>query len=350
MITLKEQITHAAELLCTGKVVAFPTETVYGLGADATNEVAVKKIFQLKGRPTYNPLIIHVDNVSQVSEYVTITPRTRIAEQFERLLPLWPGPLTVVFPEKKSTISSAASAGLPSVGIRIPSHPLAQALLQQTNRPIAAPSANISEYVSATTAQHVRDCFGDAVYVLDGGPSTVGIESTIVQLSEDGPATVLRPGFITREALENHLMEELSTRTEHKATHQVMTSPGQLKKHYSPNTPLYMFEKAEAVSLVKQTLGRRIGMITISDGLEFDSAHIMTVPLSQSRDQNDYAKNLYAAIRTLDKAGLELIFIEKPTNGPLREALLDRLNRATHQYMERPVYASRRDESIPKSL
>ncbi|MGA1190755.1 MAG: L-threonylcarbamoyladenylate synthase [Bdellovibrionota bacterium] len=325
------QLAHAADLIRTGSVVAFPTETVYGLGADATNDTAVQKIFHLKGRPSHNPLIVHLAHREQLSEYVTIKEKSRVAEQLERLCPLWPGPLTIVFPEKKSIITDSASAGLSSVGIRVPNHPVARSLLELSNRPIAAPSANMSEYVSATTVDHVRDCFGDTLCILDGGPSSLGIESTIVQLSEEHPAIILRPGSITRELLSQHLMEELSSVEPRTHMRESVIAPGQLKKHYAPRTPLYFIENSQDESFLEASKNLRVGKILFSQQEKPYDDSISTHYLSTAGEHGECAKNLYATIRNLDKANLDLIVIEKPKQGPLFEALYDRLKRAVQE-------------------
>jgi len=335
------QLVHAAELIRTGSVVAFPTETVYGLGADATNETAVQKIFQLKGRPSHFPLNVHLAHREQLSEYVEIKPKSRIAEQLDRLSPLWPGPLTIVFPQKKSSITDSASAGLSSVGIRIPNHPIAKALLELSNRPIAAPSANISEYVSATTAVHVKECFGDSICILDGGPSSLGIESTIIQLSEDHPATLLRPGSITREQLREYLLEELSSVGSDNQSGEKIIAPGQLKKHYAPHTPLYFIESDQEASFAETSKNLRIGKILFSEQEKACNESALTYFLSASGEHDECAKNLYATIRTLDKAHVDLIVIEKPQQGPLFEALYDRLKRAVKDPKALPSLAQK---------
>lgn len=327
----KTQIANAAELIRNGSVVAFPTETVYGLGADATSDIAVKKIFQLKGRPAHNPLIVHLAHREQLSEYVALKQKSRVAEQLERLSPLWPGPLTIVFPQKKSIITDSASAGLPSVGIRIPNHPIATALLELSNRPIAAPSANISEYVSATTGEHVKDCFGDSIHILDGGPCSLGIESTIIQLSEEHAATILRPGSITREQLKEHLVEELSPIQPDNSMQEKVIAPGQLKKHYAPRTPLYFVERDQHTSFMEAAKSLRVARIFFSEQEKVRDASMSTYYLSTSGEHHECAKNLYATIRALDKAHLDLIVIEKPKQGPLFEALYDRLKRAVKE-------------------
>src|SRR5688572_29815393 len=238
--TSAEDIQRAVALLREGRLVAIPTETVYGLAADATSEPAVRRIFEAKRRPPTNPLIVHVADVETAKRYAahwTHSAQT-LAEAF------WPGPLTLVL-QKTPAIPGVVTAGRATVGLRAPNHPLALQLLRAFDGPIAAPSANRSNRVSPTTAQHVRDELGDAVdLVLDGGPCTVGIESTVLDLSGDAPR-VLRPGAVTREQIESligpmEVMKDSVTEVTLPAT-----SPGQHAVHYAPRTPAYRFDASQ---------------------------------------------------------------------------------------------------------
>ncbi len=233
-------IHKAVEILKSGGLVAFATETVYGLGADAANAAAVAKIFAVKGRPAANPLIVHVATTSVAKRYTASWPRP--AELLARAL--WPGPLTLVLP-KGPQIVSAVTAGLPSVAIRCPDHPLAQELLRQFDGPVAAPSANRSTRVSPTTADHVRKDLGDKVdLILDGGPCRVGIESTVIDLTSSGP-TILRLGGIPRERLEE-IVGPVDVQTSTAAAFQAAKSPGQQAIHYAPMAPAYRLTETEA--------------------------------------------------------------------------------------------------------
>ncbi|MBC7784164.1 MAG: threonylcarbamoyl-AMP synthase [Burkholderiales bacterium] len=293
----------AVELLRMGKLVAFPTETVYGLGADATSDAAVAKIFAAKGRPGTNPLIVHVADESVARRYATHWP-----ESAERLVSaFWPGPLSIVL-AKADSISDLVTAGRKTVGLRSPDHALALELLRAFDGPVAAPSANRSNHVSPTTAQHVRDELGDAVdMILDGGPCAVGIESTILDLTADAP-TILRPGSITREMIEEVL--ETPVHQPHgmiAAIDQAATSPGQHAVHYSPRTPAYRFDPQQQAQL------------------DCTDAAILPITL----DADTYARQLYARLRLLDAQQLRAIYIELPPDTEEWRAVRDRIMRAT---------------------
>lgn len=320
----------AANLLRDGKLVAFPTETVYGLGADATNADAVEKIFAAKGRPPTNPLIIHVAGVVQAKRYARRWPHAA------RLLAMrfWPGPLTIVLP-KMPMIADAATAGSPTVGIRVPDHPLALALLRRFDGPVAAPSANKSNRVSPTTARHVRDELGDAVdLVLDGGPCAVGIESTVVDLCGDVP-TILRPGGVTREQIEAALKKPVNAPAGVLTpVGTVATSSGQHAVHYAPRTPAFRFESDEFPRVEGRSthpagwilldsrwrLTRALGRLT---GAPQPGRALL--PASPAA----YARRLYATLRELDGMGLSAIYVEMPPDAPEWAAVRDRVARAT---------------------
>lgn len=301
-------IALAVELLRAGKLVAFPTETVYGLGADATNADAVAGIFRAKGRPSNNPLIVHVASIEIAQRYADWNDAaTRLAEKF------WPGPLTLVLP-KKPTIADNATANGPTVGIRIPAHPLALELLHAFDGPVAAPSANRSNHISPTTARHVRDELGDAVdLILDGGPCTVGIESTVLDLASDTPR-VLRPGHITLEQIKSILNVGVAASVAAKP-HEGLRSPGQLPVHYAPRTPAYRFDAFERVLL------------------DLDDAAIIELTL----DPQSYARNLYARLRLLDTQNLRAIYVELPPDVPAWRAVRDRVLRATKPLEDDPA-------------
>lgn len=309
-------VARAVKLLKAGRLVAFPTETVYGLGADATNATAVEKIYSLKGRPSTNPLIVHVADIARARRYARQWPAAAqvLAERF------WPGPLTLVVP-KTSAIVDEATAGLATVALRAPDHPLALELLDAFDGPVAAPSANRSTRVSPTTAQHVRDELGDAVdLVLDGGPCRVGIESTVLNLSAERPA-ILRPGQVSRAQIEALIGPVLELRG-HVDRNEPATSPGQQEVHYAPSTPAYRLESS----------GRLRDQIEDGDavmllGEEFDlryGGRIVTMPDNPAA----YARDLYAVLRRLDASGAERILIEMPPDTPQWAAVRDRLMRA----------------------
>ena len=310
-------ITRAAAQLKAGELVAFPTETVYGLGADASNADAVRKVFAAKGRPADHPLIVHIADTVQLVNWAREIPQAvhTLAQKF------WPGPLTLVL-KRHPNVPDAVTGGQDTVAIRVPSHPVAQALLRAFNGGIAAPSANRFGRVSSTTAAHVREEFGDTVAcVLDGGATDVGIESTIVDCSGAAP-TLLRPGMITPQQIEAVLGKPL-------AAPQAKTPrvSGMLDKHYAPQTPLMQMEGDLVVelahSLVRQ--GKHVAVLArtklqpLLDNLTWVAAPV---------DAAGYAHDLYANLRALDHAGCDAILVEQPPDEAEWLAIRDRLNRA----------------------
>ena len=296
----------AVDLLRSGRLVAFPTETVYGIGADATNDEAVARVFAAKGRPANNPLIVHVANSVIAKRYVSDWPATasRLANVF------WPGPLTIVLP-KHPDISDLATGGGQTVGLRVPHHPLAIELLYAFDGPVAAPRAHRSNRVSPTTAAHVHDELGDRVdLVLDGGPCEVGIESTVLDLTGERPR-ILRPGRITAKQIEAALhqpVDDFPPPPPPAANGLApLSSPGQLPVHYAPQTPTFRFEPHQR------------------DSLDLDNATALLVTL----DPEAYARHFYARLRLLDTQELRAIYIELPPNTPEWRAVRDRVLRAT---------------------
>jgi L-threonylcarbamoyladenylate synthase len=304
-------IAAAAELLRAGKLVAFPTETVYGLGGDATNDRAVASIFATKGRPSFNPLIIHVPSAEEAAKLVLFDERaSRLAEAF------WPGPLTMVLPRRPdSPVSLLASAGLDSLAVRIPSHPIALALLQAAGCPVAAPSANPSGRVSPTTARHVAEHIEsgqlaqDVAMVLDGGPCTVGVESTVIDLSEERP-TLLRPGGIPRELLTKQLGPIAVARAVEMGGPK---SPGMLLSHYAPQLPVRL--DADSAQSGEALLG-------------FGPAKDAMLNLSAKGDLAEAAANLFAMLRALDRPTFRGIAVMPIPDDGLGAAINDRLRRA----------------------
>lgn len=319
-------IEEAVRLLKAGELVAFPTETVYGLGADATNEIAVRKIFEVKGRPSTNPLIVHVAQPSDISKYCDITrsfdPHL-VTARVEKLSVLWPGPLSVVLPRGDS-ISPSVSAGGDTVAMRVPNHPVALTLLAAFGGPLAAPSANPSEYVSPTTAEHVRSGLGSKVRcILDGGPCAVGLESTVLSLLEPSPR-ILRPGAITRAKLQEVLETEvLGTIVSHEKQ-EVKLSPGLLAKHYAPRTPVRLYSTITSTT----ELPARIGAILFRPH-ELSFAPTKVRILSDQGDLEEVAARLFAALRELDDLSLDVIIVDACDPVGLGEAIMDRLLRAS---------------------
>lgn len=300
-------ISEAADCLLRGEVVAIPTETVYGLAADATNASAVTKIFAAKGRPDFNPLICHIADFAQLDGLVAVDARARrLAEAF------WPGALTMVLPRLPDCpVAPAVSAGLPSLALRMPAHPVARELLSRVGRPVAAPSANRSGHVSPSTAQHVRDSLGPEIAILDGGPCKVGLESTVIGLTGDRP-TLLRPGGIPAEDIETVLGEPLAQPTDRK-----LQSPGMLLKHYAPRLP---------VRLNATAAQGREGLLSFGQPLP---GFATVYPLSESGDLAEAAARLYAGLHALDQMpGLEGIAVMPIPQQGLGVAINDRLSRA----------------------
>lgn len=297
-------LAEAALQLQRGGLVAFPTETVYGLGADATNGTAVAAIFAAKDRPRINPLIVHVQDKAEAEKHVVFSPAAhRLAEAF------WPGPLTLVLPRQTSTpLSLLVGAGLETVAVRVPSHPVARALIAAAGVPLAAPSANPSGSVSPTTAQHVAEGLGGRVaMILDGGPSAIGVESTVIGFDESGAAIMLRPGGVPRNAIETLLGPLVEP-----DKHGPISSPGQLASHYAPRAQL----RLNATYL-------REGEALLGFGLVTNA----TLNLSTAGNLSEAAANLFAMLRALDLESERIAVSPIPAHG-LGEAINDRLQRA----------------------
>jgi L-threonylcarbamoyladenylate synthase len=290
-------IERAAALLRAGKLVAFPTETVYGLGANALDEAAVRRIYEVKGRPATSPLIVHVDSVEMARGLAARWPEVadKLAARY------WPGPLTLVVP-KRPIVPDVVTAGLPTVGLRMPAHPLALELIRSAGLPLAGPSANRFTELSPTTAEHVRRSLGDSVdCILDGGPTTVGIESTVLSLAGPRPV-LLRPGVIPPDEIAT-VAGDLDTQQAAEGAH---PSPGMHLRHYQPRTPLVLGDPP----------GRGSGTC-LRRGIE--------MPM----DPLAYAAALYDTLHRLDEEGWDWIAIEPPPDTPEWAGVLDRLRRAS---------------------
>jgi L-threonylcarbamoyladenylate synthase len=307
-------IAEAAAVLRDGGLVAFPTETVYGLGADATNPRAVLRVFEVKARPSFDPLIVHLDRAAALPRVATgIDARVEtLAARF------WPGPLTLVLP-RAPEIPDVVTAGLDTVGVRVPAHPAARALLESAAVPVAAPSANPFGYVSPTTARHVAELLGEAVdIVLDGGPCSVGVESTILSLVQD-PPVILRPGGVPREELEAALGRSLAVAG---PTARPL-APGQLHRHYATHTPLRLLDGPAPDAPGPA----RVGLLLLSPRPE-PRGYAAVQILAPDGSLATAAANLFAALRHLDAAGLDLILAEPCAESGLGHAIMDRLRRA----------------------
>jgi L-threonylcarbamoyladenylate synthase len=307
-----EAITQAAEALSRGEIVAFPTETVYGLGANALDARAVARVFAAKERPRFNPLIVHLPGLAEAERYAVLDDTARLLAQA-----FWPGPLSLVVTKRPSGgIVDLVSAGLETIALRAPAHPVAQALLAAAQLPIAAPSANRSGRISPTTAAHVEAELDDRpAMILDGGPCPLGIESTVIAVLDDAPA-LLRPGALPREAIELVLGAPLAAA---KANHRG-ASPGQLETHYAPATPL----RLGATSVARDE-------VLLAFGGDVPAGAHVTINLSPSGSLEEAAARLFAALRQLDQAGAPSIAVMPiPAHG-LGEAINDRLQRAANR-------------------
>jgi L-threonylcarbamoyladenylate synthase len=317
-------IHRAAEIIRKGGIVAFPTETVYGLGADAFNPIAVARIFEVKGRPYFDPLIVHVANPSDLDKLVIEIPSKakKLIGQF------WPGPLTVVL-LKKENLPDIVTAGLPTVAVRMPKHPMALNLIEQTDCPIAAPSANPFGYLSPTTARHVREQLGDRVdLILDGGPCPVGVESTILSFTEKEPL-LLRPGGVELEEIESIIGRvKVSPIEEDKPS-----SPGMFPKHYAPRTPIIINWSEKNIDFNRD---KKIGLLSFRERKNCLKFHHVEV-LSKKGDLREAAANLFAAIRRLDALNLDLILAEAVPEVGLGRAIMDRLRRASQSLTSPPL-------------
>ncbi len=317
-------IEQAVLLLQQGRLVAFPTETVYGLGADASNPGAVRRIFQAKGRPADHPLIVHIPSIDCLKDWAINIPEAayKLAEQF------WPGPLAIIL-KKQTTVPVEVTGGQDTVGLRMPNHPVALQLLNAFGGGIAAPSANRFCRISPTQASHVVDELGDAVdLILDGGASMIGVESTIIDLSGQIP-TLLRPGHITQLELEAVLQTKILTASlVPKSSDPVLRAPGMMAVHYAPTTTAMLCSKHRLSELI-EVLSRQhkqIGLLTYTfKSLETALIHSINMPISA----DNYAQSLYASLRELDNLKLDIILIEQPPDTEGWQAINDRLFKAT---------------------
>ncbi len=320
-----DELTLAARCLQRGGLVALPTETVYGLGANAFDPRAVAAIFAVKQRPRFDPLIVHVPDISWLDRLATeVNPLAqRLAEAF------WPGPLTLVLP-RRETIPDLVVAGLPTVALRVPSHPLALTLLQRTGLPLAAPSANRFGGVSPTCAAHVREGLGQMVdMVLDGGDCGVGVESTIVGFGDDGRPVLLRPGGVALERLDAVAGMAIARPGEGKGGEVAATvvAPGMLRRHYSPGTPVRLFEAGG--KLPTAAADELAGLLLLAPRPDCETASFAVVEtLSANGDLDEAARNLFAALRRLDASAATAIAAELAPEQGLGRAINDRLRRA----------------------
>jgi L-threonylcarbamoyladenylate synthase len=309
-------IQKASRLLIANELVAIPTETVYGLAANALNPEAVIKIFEAKKRPFFDPLIVHISNMGQLEKYAKDIPSIayRLAERF------WPGPLTLLLP-KQDIIPDIVTSGLDTVGIRCPAHPLTHQLLSITGFPLAAPSANPFGYVSPTTAAHVDDQLGNVIsYILDGGPCKVGVESTILGFENDSPI-IYRLGGLSIEDIEavaGKVSVSLNTSSNPQA-------PGQLKSHYAPGKPLYI---GDIDNLLRHHKNEKAGIISFSKSYYSENI-VQQWILSPQGSLHDAAQKLFSALREADHSDIDILLAERFPEEELGRAINDRLQRAS---------------------
>ncbi|WP_071460997.1 L-threonylcarbamoyladenylate synthase [Bacillus massilinigeriensis] len=321
------QIVEASEKLKGNEVVAFPTETVYGLGGNAKNYKAVAKIFEAKGRPGDNPLIIHIANKTQLEEFVAEIP-----EQAQILMEkFWPGPLTLVLYKKEGVLSEKATAGLSTVAVRMPEHPVALALIEASGLPIAAPSANVSGRPSPTTASHVwEDLNGRIAGVVDGGPTGVGVESTVVDCTGEYPV-ILRPGGITREQLQASV-GRIGVDPALTDPGQAPKSPGMKYRHYAPDSPLYLVDgtPGDIQELVneKRAEGMKVGVMTTEENKDFYDADVI-IPCGSREKLETVAEALYDTLRRFNESNAAIIFGEVFSDAGVGEAVMNRLSKAS---------------------
>lgn len=323
------QLQVVAEWLKRDEVIAFPTETVYGLGANALSTKAIKKIYQAKGRPSDNPLIVHISSVDMLDNLVREIPKT--AEKLMKVF--WPGPLTIIFPRKKS-VPDCVAGGLDTVGVRMPDHCIARALIQEAGVPIAAPSANLSGKPSPTTVKHViEDLNGRIPIIVDGGNTEVGVESTVIDCSVDIPV-ILRPGQITKEAIEAVLNmsvdcsedEEPSSQTKPKA-------PGMKYRHYAPKSPVKLVDNQLDVlqqEIQKQKVqGKRVGILSTEEICKEIEDGTYKFSLGQAHDLSAISKKLYEGLRSFDDEQVDIILATIVEEKGIGKAIMNRLRKAS---------------------
>ncbi|MDQ6420993.1 L-threonylcarbamoyladenylate synthase [Paenibacillus sp. LHD-117] len=328
----EERLREAADTLRRGGLVAFPTETVYGLGADARSSDAVAGIFEAKGRPSDNPLIVHIAGKEQLDELTL--PRSPLADVLmERF---WPGPLTIVLPSKRGALSPLVTAGLPTVAVRMPDHPVALALLKLADCPVAAPSANRSGRPSPTTAEHVlEDLSGKIGGIVDGGATGVGLESTVVELDGVRIVRILRPGGITAEQLQAALPDADIVNEAELREGAAPRSPGMKYAHYAPRGELTLVQgdRALVADAIRSAVGQSraaglsTGVLAFAERAARYDADLV-LDMGGEDHPEEAAKRLYAALREFDAAGIERIWAEAPTPGGIGDALLNRMAKA----------------------
>ena len=320
-----ENYTQAVDLLNNGEIVAFPTETVYGLGAVATNEQAVKKIFAAKGRPSDNPLIVHIGTVEEVSLYTT-----NISEVAQKCMDaFWPGPLTLVMHAKPNVLAPSVTAGLDSVGIRMPDHPVALELLQTLKKPLAAPSANRSGKPSPTKAEHVFEDLQNIIpCILDGGMTGIGLESTVLDVTLDTPV-ILRPGGVTKEMLEAVIGPVDEPSLEQQKIESTPKAPGMKYTHYAPDAPVYLIDaNKEAIekAITELKPEHKVALLAPDSFKEINADYYFS--FGNAHDLEQMSASLYDALRACDKTDATIILATATSKSGVGTAIMNRLEKA----------------------
>ena len=320
------QVVDAAQKLKAGELIAFPTETVYGLGANALISESVAGIYQAKGRPSDNPLIVHIGDKEQLNGLVAEIP-----EVAEKLIDrFWPGPLTLIFQKREGLFPDVVTAGLATVAIRMPDHPVALALLKHAGCPTAAPSANLSGKPSPTTAEHVyEDLEGKIAGIVDGGPTGVGLESTVLDVTGEVPQ-ILRPGGITKEQLEE-VVEEVEIDPGLMKESDAPKAPGMKYKHYAPKAPLTLVDGTpkfiQTLINEERALGKKVGMYTVNENVHLYDADVVIAGGSRE-ELSTVAEKMYGVLRQFDKEQPDLIFGEVFSEDGIGQAIMNRLKKA----------------------
>jgi L-threonylcarbamoyladenylate synthase len=316
---------HAVDMLNAGEVVAFPTETVYGLGAVATDERAVKRIFEAKGRPSDNPLIVHIGTIEELNNYIEEIPQ--VAEKCMEAF--WPGPLTLVMKAKSGILAPSVTAGLSTVGMRMPDHPVALELLHTLQKPLAAPSANRSGKPSPTKAAHVwEDLEGIIPCILDGGTTGIGLESTVLDVTLQ-PPVILRPGGVTKEMLEKVIGPVLEPTHEEQRIESTPKAPGMKYTHYAPDAPVFLIEETTDISAAVASLqqqGHSVALLAPKSYAEVKADYFFT--FGEEHNQEQMGANLYDALRNCDKTDATIILATATSKKGVGSAIMNRLEKA----------------------
>lgn len=323
MNKLSTNVELAAQIIQDGGIVAFPTETVYGLGANALDENAVQKIFDAKNRPSNNPLIVHISQESDLDKIIRHLPiKAKILINH-----FWPGPLTLILPKKRN-VPSITSANLDTIAVRIPNHPVALKLIKKSGVPIAAPSANSSGKPSPTTAKHVQNDLGDKVdLILDGGQTDVGLESTVLDLTEE-PPIIWRPGAVTREQIEKLIGK---VQVQKSTQNDLAKSPGLLHKHYSPKAPLLLYDSKKINTQAQKYLkeGKKVAILTTKENIDIYPKNADVISLGHRSSLQEIAHNLFDVLIETDNLKVDLILSESFPEKGIGTAIMNRLKRAS---------------------